>query len=157
MVVDVQLNPRHVTHNTTQCTWCTKAAACRAIYTFASHLASDRHFPQFWTAWEEFEGRHGNVATWREMTRVHRAVAASFATVHFNTANVEAAVPVATDAIAAADPMAALEAAQAAKAPISGFVSGGVHGGAAGASGAVAAPAAANPEEIDIGDDDEDD
>lgn len=90
------------------------------------------------------------------MTRVHRAVAASFASVHFNTANVEAAVPVATDAIAAADPMAALEAAQAAKAPISGFVSGGVHGGSAGASTSAAAPAAANPEEIDLGDDDDD-
>ena len=139
----------------------TCGTACRAIFTFASHLADDRLAPHFWAAWEDFEGRHGNANTWREMTRVHRSVAASFSAVHFNTTNVEAAVPAveATGAAAAADPMAQLEAEAAAQSTkVGGFVSGGVQGGEAGASvpAAAAAPVAANPEELDIGDDDDD-
>lgn len=138
--------------------------ACRAIFTFASHLADDRLAPHFWAAWEAFEGRHGNAATWREMTRIHRSVAASFSAVHFNTTNVESAVsaPAAEAADVVDDPMAALEAqaAAAAAAPkVGGFVSAGVQGGEAGAGAAAAAAAAAavaNPEELDIGDDDDD-
>jgi pre-mRNA-splicing factor SYF1 len=124
----------------------------RAIFTFASHLADDRKAPHFWRTWEEFEGRHGNAMTWREMTRIHRSVAASFSSVHFNTTNVEAAVPVFGDS----DPMAALEAAAAAKATqgVTGFVSAGVQGGAITEVNS-AAGVAANPEEIDIGDDDD--
>jgi pre-mRNA-splicing factor SYF1 len=136
-----------------------KSLFCRAIFVFASHLANDLHFPHFWQEWEQFEGHHGNASTWREMMRVHRSVAASFAAVHFNTTNVEAAVPV--DASAAGrerDPMVALEAAAAATTavPIAGFVAGGVQGGEAAegaAAGAAPNQAAANPEEIDLGDD----
>lgn len=129
------------------------SVTCRAIFTFASHLADDRKVPHFWRTWEEFEGRHGNAMTWREMTRIHRSVAASFSSVHFNTTNVEAAVPVVGDG----DPMAALEAAAtAAKATqgVTGFVSAGVQGGAL-TEGGTAAEVVANPEEIDIGDDDD--
>jgi hypothetical protein len=125
---------------------------------FSSHLASDRQFPHFWQAWEHFEGHHGNASTWREMMRVHRSVAASFAAMHFNTTNVESAVPVGAVASGGKDPMAALEAATAAKAPvpIAGFVSGGVQGGEAAereASGVAASSEVKNPEEIDLGDD----
>jgi hypothetical protein len=98
------------------------------------------------------------------MTRIHRSVAASFSAVHFNTTNVETAVPVDTSGSGGAadvdmsDPMAALEAqaAAAAAAPkVGGFVSAGVQGGDA-APAPAAAPAVANPEELDIGDGDDD-
>ena len=235
-------------------------AWCRAIYTFASHLADDRLAPHFWTQWEAFEGRHGNANTWREMTRIHRcavhccsstlvlpppmkasyivivsaasqcaslteafqctrrSVAASFSSVHFNTTNVEASVPVATGGadVDPSDPMAALEAqvanAGARSCPlrslrmptlygraglhdtsacehvclgskpawiaratkyctrvcdkragvcaggegVGGFVSAGVQGGSAAAAAEAVASAPANPEELDIGDDDDD-
>lgn len=145
-----------------------------------------------------------------------RSVAASFSSVHFNTTNVEASVPVGNGAqpVDTSDPMAALEAqvenagAQPTAQPCcisvsvanktgpspaqvrprdvavlcslmralvfnatigllfrshcaggaagaGGFVSAGVQGG--GTAPLAAAPAVANPEELDIGDDDEDD
>lgn len=147
---------------------------------FASHLADERKFPDFWAAWENFEGRHGNVNTWREMTRIRRSIAAAFSATHFNTTNVEAAAATTAAAAGAAtgaavdaivdtdDPMAALEAAKAAEAAaaagggrvgVSGFVSGGVQGGNAGTGGdggAQPPEAVHNPEELDIGDDDDD-
>ena len=127
---------------------CEAGRVCRAIFTFASHLADPRKAPHFWKAWEEFEGRHGNQVTWREMMRINRSVAASFSDVHYNTTQVEGAVPLSD----AADPMEALEAA--APPPVAGFVSGGVHGGTVEVPPAEAA--VVNPEEIDLGDDDED-
>ena len=123
---------------------------------FASAIADERRFPDFWQNWEQFEGQHGNPSTWREMTRIRRSVAASYSSVHFNTTNVEAAVELQDDL----DPMAALEAA-AEKQALPGFVAGGVQGGSA--QGGSAEPAAKkarvqeeNPEEIDLGDDGDD-
>lgn len=131
---------------------------CRAIYVFASAIADERRYPDFWQSWEQFEGMHGNPDSWREMTRIRRAVAASYSAVHFNTTNVEAAVDLQEEL--EADPMAALEAAVVKKQALPGFVTGGVQGGdAKGNDGEPAAKKARvqeNPEEIDLGDDGDD-
>jgi pre-mRNA-splicing factor SYF1 len=131
---------------------------CRAIYVFASAIADERKYPDFWQKWEHFEGLHGNPDTWREMTRIRRSVAASYSTLHFNTTNVEAAVDLQEEL----DPMAALEAAAFQKQALPGFVAGGVQGGDVrdGANGEPAAKKVRvqeeNPEEIDLGDDGDD-
>lgn len=119
--------------------------------------------------------RHGNEDTFREMLRIKRSVTAAFSNMHFNMAVIEipttageleagGAVPVESLKRARAeDAMAGLEAAAAAAAaaPPSGnglsqglsmFVSAGVTGGI---SGAGTGPAGANPEEVELGDDDE--
>lgn len=122
---------------------------------FASALADERKYPEFWSKWEEFEGQHGNPNTWREMTRLRRSVAASHSAVHFNTTNVEAAVQLGEQHD---DPMAALEAEATRKQALPGFVTGGVHGGdtQTGAEEPEAKRARVeNPEEIDLGDDDD--
>lgn len=124
---------------------------------FASAIADERRFPDFWQNWEQFEGQHGNPNTWREMTRIRRSVAASYSTIHFNTTNVEAAVELQEEL----DPMAALEAAAVQNQALPGFVAGGVQGGdVKGNAGEPAAKKARvqeeNPEEIDLGDDGDD-
>lgn len=137
----------------------------RAIWIHAAHLADERRHPGFWKEWEAFEVAHGNEDTFRELMRIRRSVAAAFSAVHYNTTAVEAsAEPGAADAVASGgDAMAALEAAAAAPATVPGFVSGGVVQSQAPASAAGDEPAAKkqkiaidNPEEIDLGDDDED-
>lgn len=137
--------------------WINLELLCRAIYVFASAIANERKYPDFWRNWEQFEGTHGNPNTWREMTRIRRSVAAQYSKVHFNTTNVEAAVELPEDE----DPMAALEAAAVQKQALPGFVAGVVQGGNAKTDAEEPAAKKArvqeeNPEEIDIGDDDDD-
>ncbi|GHP10977.1 hypothetical protein PPROV_000970700 [Pycnococcus provasolii] len=50
----------------------------RAIYSHAAQLADPGKATSFWTAWSEFEVRHGDEATFREMLRIKRSVAAAF-------------------------------------------------------------------------------
>lgn len=119
-------------------------------------MADERKFPDFWAKWEEFEGQHGNPNTWREMTRLRRSVAAANSAVHFNTTNVEAAVQLGEQQD---DPMAALEAEANRKQALPGFVTGGVQGGdvqPAADEPQTKRARVENPEEIDLGDDDED-
>eukprot|EP00043_Microstomoeca_roanoka_P012576 m.121881 g.121881 ORF g.121881 m.121881 type:complete len:821 (-) comp15536_c2_seq1:136-2598(-) len=52
----------------------------RAIYAHASQVADPRSATKFWDAWNDFEVRHGNEDTFREMLRIKRSVAAQFNT-----------------------------------------------------------------------------
>ncbi|KAJ2523305.1 pre-mRNA-splicing factor syf1 [Coemansia sp. RSA 1939] len=52
----------------------------RALYSYASQFADPRISPQLWSAWHEFEVRHGNEETFKEMLRVKRSVQARFNT-----------------------------------------------------------------------------
>lgn len=143
----------------------------RGIYVHGSSLADPRTDRDFWEEWNQFEVRHGNEDTFREMLRIKRSVAAAFSQLHFNTTIIDAA------AVAAGvdtggkrkrgDDMAELEALteQAQQGPegaaepatrVPGFVSAGVI--QQGNTGSEEAPAAAgaavvsNPEDIELGD-----
>jgi pre-mRNA-splicing factor SYF1 len=122
----------------------------RGIFAHGSHLADPRlpACAAYWDAWRAFEVAHGNEDTFREMLRLKRSVAASFATLHVALAPGAAAAGAAeaaglAEAAAAeaaggggGDAMAALDAAAAAAAPgvaplatgtrVPGFVSAGV-------------------------------
>lgn len=65
----------------------------RAIYIHASSLCNPATEKQFWEEWNQFEIKHGNEDTFREMRRIKRSVAASYSQMHFNTVSVEAAIP----------------------------------------------------------------
>ncbi|KAJ2558904.1 pre-mRNA-splicing factor syf1 [Coemansia sp. RSA 1933] len=52
----------------------------RALYAYASQFADPRVRPQLWTVWNEFEVRHGNEDTFKDMLRVKRSVQARFNT-----------------------------------------------------------------------------
>lgn len=58
----------------------------RAIYIHASHLADPRQDKSFWNEWNTFEVMCGNEDTFREMLRIKRSIAASFAQRHIDTA-----------------------------------------------------------------------
>jgi pre-mRNA-splicing factor SYF1 len=125
----------------------------RALYIHASQFANPASEAGFWEDWNAFEVKHGNEDTFREMLRIKRSVSAAFSQTHFNMSVVELAAraggeapPVEAAGPAGGDPMAALDA-QVASAGLRGFVSAGITGGTA--------SAAANDEEISLGDDDE--
>jgi pre-mRNA-splicing factor SYF1 len=44
----------------------------RAIFVHGSHLANPKVDKEFWEAWNNFEVRHGNEDTFREMLRIKR-------------------------------------------------------------------------------------
>ncbi|KAJ1765993.1 pre-mRNA-splicing factor syf1 [Coemansia sp. RSA 1813] len=52
----------------------------RALYAYASQFADPRISPQLWSVWHEFEVRHGNEDTFKDMLRVKRSVQARFNT-----------------------------------------------------------------------------
>ncbi|XP_074593237.1 pre-mRNA-splicing factor SYF1-like [Brevipalpus obovatus] len=52
----------------------------RAIYSHCSQMSDPRTYPEFWAIWKEFEIRHGNEDTIREMLRIRRSVEATFNT-----------------------------------------------------------------------------
>ena len=65
----------------------------RAIYAHCSQMCDPRTTHHFWNTWKEFEIKHGNEDTIREMLRIKRSVAATFNTqVNFMTAQMMAAV-----------------------------------------------------------------
>ncbi|KAK3286689.1 hypothetical protein CYMTET_5767 [Cymbomonas tetramitiformis] len=132
----------------------------RALFRHASQFADPKTDYGFWDEWNEFEIKHGNEDTFREMLRIKRSVSASYSQTHFNMATAHpteatGAEPPSGDAgIAAAgavDPMAALDQQAVGGTNLAGFVSGGVEGQQ------VASQEAKNEEEIDLGDDDDDD
>uniref|UniRef100_A0A2C9U5L4 Suppressor of forked domain-containing protein n=1 Tax=Manihot esculenta TaxID=3983 RepID=A0A2C9U5L4_MANES len=53
------------------------------IYVFASQVADPRSDAEFWNEWHEFEVKHGNEDTFREMLRIKRSVSASYSQTHF--------------------------------------------------------------------------
>ncbi|TNN43806.1 Pre-mRNA-splicing factor SYF1 [Liparis tanakae] len=58
----------------------------RAIYSYCSQICDPRVTANFWQAWKEFEIRHGNEDTIREMLRIKRSVQATYNTqVNFMT------------------------------------------------------------------------
>ncbi|XP_054157730.1 pre-mRNA-splicing factor syf1 homolog [Oppia nitens] len=65
----------------------------RAIYGHCSQMCDPRTSANFWNVWKEFEVKHGNEDTIREMLRIKRSVAATFNTqVNYMTAQMLAAV-----------------------------------------------------------------
>ncbi|KAI3904851.1 hypothetical protein MKW92_037633 [Papaver armeniacum] len=54
----------------------------RAIYIFSSQFADPRLDNDFWSRWHEFEVKHGNEDTFREMLRIKRSVFASYSQTH---------------------------------------------------------------------------
>lgn len=63
----------------------------RGIFVHASSMADPRQHPRFWIDWNDFEVKHGNEQTFREMLRIKRSVAAANSQQHFNTAVIDAA------------------------------------------------------------------
>jgi pre-mRNA-splicing factor SYF1 len=63
----------------------------RAVYGHCSQLCDPRTSPNFWAIWKEFEIKHGNEDTIREMLRIKRSVQATFNTqVNFMSAQISA-------------------------------------------------------------------
>ncbi|XP_074995629.1 pre-mRNA-splicing factor SYF1-like [Calonectris borealis] len=52
----------------------------RAIYTYCSQICDPRITGTFWQTWKDFEIRHGNEDTIREMLRIKRSVQATYNT-----------------------------------------------------------------------------
>lgn len=118
----------------------------RAVYAHCSQLCDPRTDSKFWKIWHDFELRHGNEDTYREMLRLKRSVEASYNT----GVNFMASANAAAEKAREADDMAALdaEATEMAKAQLTkGFVKSG---------GEAFAPSSTNADEIDLDDDDED-
>jgi len=155
----------------------------RAIYGHAAQFCDPRIEAAFWQTWNDFEVRHGNEDTFREMLRIKRSVQMRFTQVGLMTADLEKAKQGVIQAAAQAAQQdetemeklerQAMEAARAngtsdfIPSPSFGGAKPGYHfkNGPLGvgyysekASEEMQEPAdsAANPEEIDIDDDDED-
>ncbi|KAJ3008700.1 UNVERIFIED_CONTAM: Pre-mRNA-splicing factor SYF1 [Siphonaria sp. JEL0065] len=52
----------------------------RAIWSYGSQFADPRIDPEYWKGWQEFETKHGNEDTFKEMLRLKRSVQAKFNT-----------------------------------------------------------------------------
>lgn len=52
----------------------------RAIYAHCSQICDPRVTMEFWQTWKEFEVRHGNEDTMREMLRIKRSIQAMYNT-----------------------------------------------------------------------------
>lgn len=64
----------------------------RGIYSFGSQMCDPRLTAIFWKAWHDFEVKHGNEDTFREMLRIKRSVQAQYNTqVNFMSAQMLAA------------------------------------------------------------------
>uniref|UniRef100_A0AC35G3K7 Pre-mRNA-splicing factor SYF1 n=1 Tax=Panagrolaimus sp. PS1159 TaxID=55785 RepID=A0AC35G3K7_9BILA len=86
----------------------------RAIYAHCSEICDPRVHGQFWDTWQEFEIKHGNEDTLREMLRVKRSVQATYNTnVNYMSAQMLASIGGKAEMageLSAADSMAQLEA-----------------------------------------------
>jgi pre-mRNA-splicing factor SYF1 len=139
----------------------------RAIYAHASQFCDPRTSKDFWSEWNEFEVATGSEDTFREMLRIKRAVQASFNT---DASFIDAQKIAAQEggerpteaaeaaAQAAADPMAAMEREMgnggAKKAGAPAFVASTLRPTAQHEEEGDDMAAAANPDAIDIADDD---
>lgn len=117
----------------------------RAILTHGSQFADPRRHSEYWKQWKQFEIDHGNEDTFREMLRIKRSVAATFAQQYYNFT----AAPAVEKPEAGENAMAELEKAQGeGTGSLKGFVK-----AAAADEGEKVEPE--NPDEIDLGDDDD--
>ncbi|CAD5228216.1 unnamed protein product [Bursaphelenchus okinawaensis] len=86
----------------------------RAIYAHCAEVCDPRVHGQFWETWKEFEVKHGNEDTIREMLRVKRSVQASYnINVNYMSAQMLATIGGKAEKageLSAADSMAVLEA-----------------------------------------------
>ncbi|XP_065829864.1 pre-mRNA-splicing factor SYF1-like [Oscarella lobularis] len=144
----------------------------RALYSYCSQMCDPRTKSSFWDVWHDFEVKHGNEDTFREMLRIKRSVQAQFNTqVNFMSAQMMASGQMASiggevgDMVDDTDEMRELErkARQMAQEAEKDqprmkkdvlFVRGEA---STKEMEEAAKEAAYNPEEINIGDDDEDD
>jgi pre-mRNA-splicing factor SYF1 len=146
----------------------------RAIYVHASTYCDPRTAKAFWKTWQDFEVEHGNEESFREMLRIKRSVATSFSSANYaveellqqaSGTTAVAAAPALMDAAAAGEdaPAAANPAAAslagskrtAAQALLPSMRAVPVAGGPSSAAGALAGgSSAANPDEIDLDDED---
>jgi pre-mRNA-splicing factor SYF1 len=147
----------------------------RAIYGHASQFCDPRTSPEFWKRWESFEVQHGNEDTYKEMLRIKRSVQAQYKYVFTHAFGLSTAMLtydstdvnfIASQAVARGlqngngngehaeddgeDAMAALE--REARAPV-GFVAAST-GPMGGNIKSGDAETAANPDAIDLDDDD---
>eukprot|EP00918_Siedleckia_nematoides_P090048 GHVU01197927.1.p1 GENE.GHVU01197927.1~~GHVU01197927.1.p1 ORF type:complete len:741 (+),score=135.56 GHVU01197927.1:233-2455(+) len=84
----------------------------RAVYAHCSQICDPRTTTTFWETWKEFEIKHGNEETVRELLRIKRSVQATYNTqVNFMSAQMLAAQSAAKEALAedARNDMATLE------------------------------------------------
>ncbi|XP_066295028.1 pre-mRNA-splicing factor SYF1-like [Branchiostoma lanceolatum] len=73
----------------------------RAVYAHCSQMCDPRTTASFWQTWKDFEVRHGNEDTIREMLRIKRSVQATYNTqVNFMSAQMLAAAGSATGTVA---------------------------------------------------------
>jgi len=124
----------------------------RGIYQHCSQLCDPRTNEKYWQTWNDFEVRHGNEDTFRDMLRIKRSVAASYNVAVNFAASMAGTVGEAADAAESRDDMAMLEAQAtelAKKQIVDTFAKEG--------GGAIESDANANKDEIDIDDDDDDD
>ncbi|KAJ3111120.1 pre-mRNA-splicing factor syf1 [Phlyctochytrium bullatum] len=52
----------------------------RAVWAYGSQFADPRMDPEYWKKWQDFEVRHGNEETFKEMLRIKRSVQAKYNT-----------------------------------------------------------------------------
>ena len=50
----------------------------RGVYSHAAQISDPRVCQEFWETWKEFEVKHGNEDTFREMLRIKRSVQAKY-------------------------------------------------------------------------------
>lgn len=133
----------------------------RVIYSHCSQMCDPRITQDFWQRWKDFEIRHGNEDTMREMLRIKRSVQATFNTqVNMMTAQIPSAIGGATESSKSSMQILEAKAAeQSSKQILSStagnimFVRGEVQGGQKKAEDGTVY----NPDEIDIDMDDDDD
>ncbi|XP_065918405.1 pre-mRNA-splicing factor SYF1-like isoform X2 [Dysidea avara] len=134
----------------------------RAIYSHGSQMSDPRISKTFWKAWQDFEVHHGNEDTFREMLRIKRSVQAQFSTqVNFVSVQMLAAAAGQEAGNKAGDEMAKLEevarkVAEEAKQDKPTKVQF-VRSEEASSEMEALAKASHNPDEIILGEDDEDD
>ena len=124
----------------------------RAIYAHCSQMCDPRITASFWQTWKDFEIRHGNEDTMREMLRIKRSVQATYNT-QINMMSAQLMNQSSQPTEAPKDAMRLLEVKAAASTQGANimFVRGETQGLPKSAADKVV-----NPEEIDIGDDDSD-
>ena len=101
----------------------------------------------FWSVWEEFEVNHGNVETYKDMLRIQRSVKMQYTQVRVQTEAAADNTKPPTNAMEMLEAAAADEAATSAKSVQSMVAE-------AESNAALLAAGGANPDEIDLGDED---
>ncbi|KAI9561619.1 hypothetical protein GHT06_012579 [Daphnia sinensis] len=138
----------------------------RAVYGHCSQMCDPRVAPEFWRVWKEFEIKHGNEDTMREMLRIKRSVQATYNTqINMMSAQMLAAATNTAEAAAASQDSMKMLDAEESRPPVPVakplarpgsnimFVRSETQPGTA----TEEAPVASNPDEIDIDEEGEDD